>query len=58
MNLLNRICQNFVQRVKRVRSFFKTIEAAARQRQRQIIREEHEAERLDRIRNPSKYQCK
>jgi hypothetical protein len=36
----------------------KTIADATRQRRQQVVRNELEAERLDRIRNPSKYRGK
>jgi hypothetical protein len=44
-----------LQRVKQACVFPKIFANAARQRQRRIVLDENEAERLDRIRNPSKY---
>lgn len=35
-----------------------TIVNSVRQRRRQVVRNEHEAERLDRLRNPSNYRGK
>jgi hypothetical protein len=40
---------------KPVRQFSQKITRSVEQRQRQAALNEHEAERLDRIRNPSKY---
>jgi hypothetical protein len=44
-----------IQLVKQVWFLPQSIANAARQRRWQAVRNEHEAERLDRIRNPSKY---
>jgi len=40
---------------KQVRQFSQKITSSTEQRQRQAVLNEQEAERLDRIRNPSKY---
>ena len=58
MNTTNRIYLAFIQVVKCVCSIPKTIAIASRKRQRQAVLNEHEAERLDRICNPSKYRGK
>jgi hypothetical protein len=55
MHTLKLIWQAFIQLVKQVCLFPKTIAKTAKQRQRQTVLNEREAERLDRIRNPSKY---
>jgi hypothetical protein len=55
MNRLKLICVNFIQRVKQVYLFPKAVGNA---RRRQAELNELEAERLDRIRNPSKYRGK
>jgi hypothetical protein len=58
VNTLKLIYQAFSQLVKQVCSLPKTIANAVKQRQQQVVRNELEAERLDRIRNPSKYRGK
>jgi hypothetical protein len=55
MSLLKPIFLTLVQLVKQAWSLPASIATAVRQRQRQIIRNELEIERLDRIRHPSKY---
>jgi type IV secretory pathway VirB4 component len=55
MNTLKLICLAIIQSVKQVWLLPQTVANAARQRRRQILLNEHEVERLDRIRNPSKY---
>jgi len=55
MDLLKLFCLTIIQVVKQVCLLPKTIALAFKQRQRQTVLDEHEAERLDRIRNPSKY---
>ena len=55
MNLLKLICLTIIQLVKQACLLPQSIVNAVRQRQRQVVRNELEAERLDRIRNPSKY---
>ena len=58
MNILKLIYQTIVQLGKQVGQLPQTIANAVRQRQQQTILNELEAERLDRIRNPSKYRGK
>ena len=58
MHTLKHIYLTLVQLVKRACLLPKTIANAVKQRQRQTVLNELEAERLDRIRNPSKYRCK
>ena len=58
MNLLKLIGLTFVQLVKQVWLLPQTISNAIKHRQQQIIINELETERLDRIRNPSKYRGK
>jgi hypothetical protein len=48
----------FMKILKRICLFPKTIAQAIKRRERQTALNEREAERLDRIRNPSKYQGK
>jgi len=55
MHQLKLIGQTVVQLVKQIFLLPQTIAGALRQRKRQLVLNEHEAERLDRIRNPSKY---
>ena len=58
MNLLKLIYGTVVQLVRQIGQFPKTIADAVRHRQQQTILDELEVERLDRIRNPSKYRGK
>jgi hypothetical protein len=55
MNKLKIIWQTFIKPVRQVCLIPESIANAARQRQQRIILNELETERLDRIRNPSKY---
>lgn len=55
MNLLKLICLTFIQLFRQAWLLPKTISDAIKQRQQRIIVNELENERLDRIRNPSKY---
>ncbi len=55
MIILKLICQTFIQLVKKVWSLPQSIAKAVHQRRRRAARNELEAERLDRIRHPSKY---
>jgi len=55
MSLLKLIGLTIIQRVKQAWLLPQTIANAVKQRRRQAVRDELEAERLDRIRNPSKY---
>ena len=55
MQVLNFIRQAIVGLIKKVWWLPRTIAMAAKQRRRQIILDDLEAERLDRIRNPLKY---
>ena len=55
MNLLKLICLTIIQLVKQAWLLPQSIVNAVHQRQRRVVRNELEAERLDRIRNPSKY---
>ena len=55
MYILKLICMTIIQLVKQVWLLPQTIANAVKQRRRQAVRNELEAERLDRIRNPSKY---
>ena len=58
MNILKLIYLTIVQLGKQAGQLPQTIANAVRQRQQQTILNELEAERLDRIRNPSKYRGK
>jgi len=49
------ICMTLIQTVKQVWLLPDTVANAFKQRRRQLARNEHETERLDRLRNPSKY---
>jgi hypothetical protein len=55
MYTLKLIWLTILQLVKQVWFLPQSFANAAQQRRRQVARNEHEAERLDRIRNPSKY---
>jgi hypothetical protein len=55
MHTLKHICLTIVKLVKQVWFLPRSTANAFKQRQRQIVLNELEAERLDRIRNPSKY---
>jgi hypothetical protein len=55
MQTLKLIYLTIIQLVKQVWFLPQTIANAASQRRLLAVRNEHEAERLDRIRNPSKY---
>ena len=55
MNILKLICMTIFQLIKQVWLLPQTIVNAVKQKRRQMVRNELEAERLDRIRNPSKY---
>ena len=58
MNLIKRICPTIVRLFKKFCYLPQAVANAVKQRQQQILRNEMEAERLDRIRNPSKYRGK
>ena len=58
MNLFKLIGLTFVQLCRQVWSLPQTISDAFKHRQQQTILNELETERLDRIRNPSKYRGK
>ena len=58
MKMLQLICRSVSRLVKRACSLPKTIANAIKQRQRQSVLKKNEAERLDRICNPSKYRGK
>jgi hypothetical protein len=55
VNILKLICLTIVRVVKQIWFLPQTIANTIQQRRRQVVLNEHEAERLDRIRNPSKY---
>jgi hypothetical protein len=55
MNTLRLICLAFIQRVRQAWFFPQAVANVFEQRRQQAVRNELEAERLDRIRNPSKY---
>ena len=55
MHTLKLICLNLIQLAKQAWSLPKSIGNAVKHRRQQIVLNELEAERLDRIRNPSKY---
>ena len=55
MQTLKLICLTILQLVKQVWFLPRSVANAVQQRRRQVAWNENEAERLDRIRNPSKY---
>jgi hypothetical protein len=58
MKTLKLVWLTFVQLVGQVRQIPQSISKAVKLRQRKTVAAEHEAERLDRILNPSKYRGK
>ena len=55
MRILQLICLTFFQLVKQAWLLPQTLATSIKQRRRQVVLNESEVERLDRIRNPSKY---
>ncbi len=55
MNTLKLLFLTVIQLVKQTWFLPQTIANAVKQRRRQAVRNDHEIERLDRIRNPWKY---
>ena len=55
MNILKTIYQTLAALVKQALLVPRSVAIATRLKRRQVARDEFEAERLDRIRNPSKY---
>ena len=55
MNTLKLVCLTIIQLIKQAWLLPQSVAIAVKQRRRQIVLSEREAERLDRIRNPSKY---
>ena len=55
MDTLKLICLTIIQLVKQAWLLPQSVAIAVKQRRRQNVLDEVEAERLDRIRNPSKY---
>jgi HD-like signal output (HDOD) protein len=58
MHTLKLVGQTILQLAKQVWLLPQSVANAIRQRQRQVVLNEQEVERLDRIRNPSKYRGK
>jgi hypothetical protein len=58
MNTLKFICLTVIQLVKQVCLLPQNIANAVKQRRLRVVQNELEVERLDRIRNPSKYRGK
>jgi len=55
MHTLKHVYQSILSLVKQAWLLPQTVSNAVQQKRRQIVLNEHEVERLDRIRNPSKY---
>jgi len=55
MNTLKLICLTIIQLIKQAWLLPQSVAIAAKQRRRRTVLNELEAERLDRLRNPSKY---
>ena len=55
MYVIELICRTIINLVKHVWLLPQTVALALQQRRRQLTRNQSETERLDRIRNPSKY---
>ncbi len=58
MNTLKLIYLTISQLIKQAWLLPQSVANAVKQRRQQLVLNEHEAERLDRIRNPSKYRGK
>jgi len=58
MDTLKRVFLTFYQLLKQIGQLPQTIAAALKERRRQAARHAFEVDRLDRIRNPSKYRGK
>jgi len=55
MNALKLTCLTLIQLLKQVWFLPRSLANSVQQRRARVVWNEHEAERLDRIRNPSKY---
>ena len=55
MRVLKEICLTVIRLVKRICLFPRSIANAFKEKRHWMVQKELEAERLDRIRNPSKY---
>ncbi|MGO8674884.1 MAG: hypothetical protein ACLQVX_03305 [Limisphaerales bacterium] len=55
MHLLKLTCLTLINLVKQAWLLPQTVATTLEQRRRQLVRRQFEVERLDRIRNPSKY---
>ncbi len=55
MHMLKHLCQAIVSLVKQARLLLQSVAIAINQKRRQIALHGREAERIDRIRNPSKF---
>jgi len=55
MNALKLFCMSFAQLVRQIWFFPRSVAHALEQRRQQVVRNDLEAERLDRIRHPDKY---
>jgi hypothetical protein len=55
MYILKLICLTIIELVKQAWLLPQTVACAVQQRRQRVTRDELEAERLDRIRNPDKY---
>jgi hypothetical protein len=58
MHTLKFICLTLMQLAKQAWLLPQSVANALKQRRQQVVLNRHEAERLDRIRNPSKYRGK
>ena len=58
MNTIKHIFQALYQMIKQLCALPKTLASYSKDRRERAVRAENEAERLDRIRNPSKYRGK
>jgi hypothetical protein len=56
MNILTTIYLAIIQLLKQAWSLPQTVALALKQKRKLAVLNEHEVERLDRLRNPSKYQ--
>jgi hypothetical protein len=55
---LKLVCRNFIRLIEQAGLLPRSVAKAVKQKRRQLVLDGREVERLDRIRNPSKYRGK
>jgi hypothetical protein len=58
MDTLKLVCLTIIQFIRQTVLLPRTVALALRHKRQQVVFDEHELDRLDRLRNPSKYQGK